>query len=82
MPKYTLLGAIVREVNETIEVVIEAEDPVEAQDIAYELLSEYPHSDFVADRLRVISRNGSRPTGIAIEFKTVQEEVFDDDQDD
>lgn len=79
---YPVIGTIVREVKETIELVIEADDPEEAQDIAYEVLSEYPINSIPVERLRVLQRIGSSPTGIALEFqRTEQEEVFDSEND-
>ena len=78
---YKLIGEIVREVTETIELEIEADDPEEAKDVAFEILSDYPNSDLVATRMRVIRRvNNYNPAVDSLEFvRTEQEEVFYDD---
>lgn len=74
MAVYALIGTIVREVKETILLEIEADDPDEAQDVAYDILSEYPSSEFVAKRLRIVQRASARPTGVALEFQQLPEE--------
>ena len=78
--KYELVGIIDRNVEESFEAVIEAPSPEEAQDILYEILSEYPNSEFVADQLLKLDVKGSRPTSVSIEFRgpVEEEEVVED----
>ena len=44
------------EVEEEIELEIEADDYEEALDVAYDILDDPEHSEFVADRYRVMYR--------------------------
>lgn len=83
MQKFKLVGVIQRPVIETFDVEITANDVSEAQDLLYEILSDYPDSELVANRMLCVNREGSRPISIVVEVReTEAEEVFSDDDDD
>lgn len=82
MPQYKLVGVIERNVVETFYVEITANSAEEAQDVCYEILSEYPDSDLVADRLLLTNREGTRPSSILVDLTgSEMEEVFDSNDD-
>lgn len=90
MATFKLVAVIERTVVDTFNLEIEAEDPEEAQDVAYEIMSNYPYSELSADRLIRVKTDPERPFSIAIEFQREEleqeakraEEVFDNDGDD
>lgn len=65
---YEMIGVIERTVVESFTADIEADSPSEAQDLFYEVLSEYPDSPYHVKRLLKVGEASSRPTSIAIEF--------------
>lgn len=80
---YKLVGVVQRQVIDTVKIEVEADNSEEAQDLAYEVLSEYPESELVVKRLLRISTVSERPTGIALEFERSEtEQVFEEDNDD
>lgn len=78
MKKYKLVGVIQRAVIETYDVEISAETVGEAQDLLYEILSDYPDSELVADRMTCVKREGSRPNSIVVELVDSEAEVFEE----
>lgn len=82
MQKFDLVGVIQRTVVETFDVQLTAHTASEAQDLLYEILSEFPDSELVADRMLCVNREGTRPTSIVVEVRGSEtEEVFSDDDD-
>ena len=80
---YKLVGVVERKVYETIKLEVEASNPEDAQDLAYEVLSEYPNSNLVVNRLLRVNIIGERPTGVALEFQRDEaEQVFEGNNDD
>ena len=76
--KYELVGVVQRIVTESYMIEVEAEDPEEAQDVTYEVLSDYPNSEMKVDRLLKIDAVYESPTSIGLSFKREEsEEVFD-----
>lgn len=93
MQTYEMVGVIQRVVVETFTAEVEAENPGEAQDLLYEVLSDYPNSEFKVTKLLKVREEGEVPVSIAIEFQeeeladprseiteTVFEELPDDNQ--
>ena len=86
---YKLVAVIERTVVDTYNLEIEADDPEEAQDVAYEVMSTHPDADIVVNRLLRVHTEPERPVSIAIEFQRDElsnegdlvEEVFNDDGD-
>lgn len=80
---YKLKGITERKVFDNFSVEVEAADPGEAQDLAYEILSDYPNSELVANRLLRVDTSSGPVASIALEFvKSDAEEIFDEGNND
>jgi hypothetical protein len=83
--EYKIVGILERNAVDTFNLTIEAEDPEEAQDVAYEVLSNYPNSEIPVKKLLRVHTAPERPTSIVIEFQRDEletaEEVFSDGDD-
>lgn len=90
MQTFKLVAVIERTVVDTFNLEVTTEDAEEAQDLAYEIMSNYPYTDLVADKMLRVSTEPERPFSIAIEFQREElqeeqkqaEEVFDGNDDD
>lgn len=84
---YKIVAVTERVVVDTFNLEIEADDPEEAQDIAYEVMSSFPNSTLSVNRLLRVHTEPERTTSIAIEFQRDEleeegefvEEVFNGD---
>lgn len=80
---YKLQGIVQRNVSDFFNIEVEAGDPTEAQDLAYEVLSDYPYSELVVNRLLRVDSESGPPLSIALEFvKDDAELVFEESNDD
>jgi len=90
MKVFKIIGAVERNVVDTFNLEVEAEDPEEAQDIAYEILSNLPTIEYPIKKFLRVQTVPERPISIAIEFQReefeeeaeVAEEVFSNDDND
>jgi hypothetical protein len=91
MQAFKLVGVIERNVVDTYNIELTAEDAEEAQDLAYEVLSNLPYTDLVVEKLLRVNTQPERAHSIALEFQreelnedqeTAEEVFFDGDDDD
>ena len=80
---YKLIGKIDRVVTSTFEAHVKASSAEEAQDVLYEVLSDYPNSEFSCQRLLKTEEECGGIAGISIEFDDLEdvEHEFDDEDD-
>lgn len=57
MPIYTFRAEVTRKVHDIVEVQVIADDADEAQDVAYEVVTNYPDTDLDVSRYLVRSRH-------------------------
>lgn len=80
---YSMIGKIDRVLTETFKAEVEAKNAEEAQDILYEILSDYPNSEFRGwcRRLLKVEEQADGLAGISIEFDDLEyvEHEFDED---
>ena len=83
MSVFKLIGVIRHEVSDTFLLEVEADNPEEAQDVAYEVLSEYPNSVLSVKQLLKVGSEYSSPDAIHLEFQRDEvEQVFEEENDD
>lgn len=80
---YRLAAVTERTVHDAFGIEVEADDPQEAQDLAYEVLSDYPNSELVLNRLLKVDTQPGPIVSITLEFvKDDVEAVFEGNDDD
>ena len=79
---YHLTGKIDRLVTDTFAAQVEADSAEEAQDILYEILSDYPNSKFHCRRLLKVNEESTGLTAISIEFDDLEDVEYEFDEED
>ena len=64
---YRFVATVSTTVDEDIEIEIDADDYEDAKDIAYDILDDPEHSEFVADRYRTVTRYYGERTVVNLE---------------
>lgn len=66
---YELTATTTREIEETFTVVVDADDPEEALDIAYHAVTEYPDTSITVKKLLRTHVHSNEPDDVDLKFK-------------
>lgn len=78
---FEMIGQIERVVTDTFKAEVEADNPEEARDLLYEVLSDYPNSPLALRRLLKVDEENTAIAGISIDFADDEDEDEDDEDD-
>lgn len=79
MPKYRFTVDVLRDVEETIDIIVNAGSLEEAKEMAEKIIVEYPCSGYVADRYLVTHNHISIPYEIG--FRELDDKPVNDNAD-